>query len=256
MRSGRWNGVATAPTATLTARSCSMRACTRTSALVAGAGGASFSLPAAASAKIIEIGEVAAEPTPSCPTSPCEVISRTTAFQTRAIGKRATCSSRRRTAASSPGRSRSARPETKQQQVLRGEPRRRRAGRHHRAQGRAIASYGRVLGAEPAADAHAVLRPDGPVPAHHVAARQQGLVVALTVPTWAPALGARPGPRQRLEGEPRHRRLRRHPDAERADRPATTSRRYKCAYRTARLTYSATLITTPKPPEPPKKPTT
>jgi hypothetical protein len=30
--------------------------------------------------------------------------------------------------------------------------------------------------------------------------------------------------------------------------------RYKCAYRTARLSYSATLITTPVPPTPPKTP--
>ncbi len=29
---------------------------------------------------------------------------------------------------------------------------------------------------------------------------------------------------------------------------------YKCAYRTARLSYSATMITTPVPPEPPKPP--
>jgi hypothetical protein len=29
---------------------------------------------------------------------------------------------------------------------------------------------------------------------------------------------------------------------------------YKCAYRTARVTYSATLITTPVPPEPEPKP--
>ncbi|MBA3408768.1 MAG: hypothetical protein H0U06_12080, partial [Solirubrobacterales bacterium] len=45
-------------------------------------------LPAAASARIIEMGDLAAESPPSCPTSPCEVISRTTAFQSRVGGKR------------------------------------------------------------------------------------------------------------------------------------------------------------------------
>src|SRR5687767_3787727 len=44
--------------------------------------------PAAASARIIEIGDTTADPAPSCPASPCEVISRTTAFQTRVDGKR------------------------------------------------------------------------------------------------------------------------------------------------------------------------
>ena len=45
-------------------------------------------LPAAASAKIIELGDPASASVPSCPASPCEVISRTTAFQSRVGGKR------------------------------------------------------------------------------------------------------------------------------------------------------------------------
>src|SRR4029079_18179924 len=40
-------------------------------------------LPAVAGAKIIEVGDVGSKLTPSCPDSPCEVISRTTAYQTR-----------------------------------------------------------------------------------------------------------------------------------------------------------------------------
>ena len=40
-------------------------------------------LPATASARIIEIGDIGTPATPSCPTTPCEVISRTTAYQTR-----------------------------------------------------------------------------------------------------------------------------------------------------------------------------
>ena len=120
--------------------------------------------------------------------------------------------------------------------------------------------FGRVLGAEPARAAHAVLRPDGPVPARGVAARSsRAPIVALTVPTWAPALALGLGARQRLAREPRRRRLRRHADPERADRRCGDLARYKCFYRTARLAYSATLITTPVPPEaaeaePKKKP--
>src|SRR5919109_5188623 len=42
-----------------------------------------LALPATASAKIIEVGDNGTKPAPSCPTNPCEVISRTTAYQTR-----------------------------------------------------------------------------------------------------------------------------------------------------------------------------
>src|ERR687894_501606 len=47
-----------------------------------------LAVPAAASGRIVEIGETATAPAPSCPTSPCEVISRTTAFQTRVGAQR------------------------------------------------------------------------------------------------------------------------------------------------------------------------
>src|SRR5215216_5847905 len=40
-------------------------------------------LPAAAQAKIIELGKTAEEPTPSCPTKPCLAVSRTTGYQAK-----------------------------------------------------------------------------------------------------------------------------------------------------------------------------
>src|SRR4051794_32617221 len=40
-------------------------------------------VPAAASAKIIELGKTAAEPTPSCPAKPCLAVSRTTGYQAK-----------------------------------------------------------------------------------------------------------------------------------------------------------------------------
>ena len=189
-------------------------------------------------------------PTPSCPTSPCEVISRTTAFQTRDRRERKTCSSRRADGRIVAWTITLGKPGQEAADVLRGEPRRRRAGRHHACSSRATAATAACSAQSPLAAAHAVLRPDRAVPARRRrSGRRRATIVALTVPTWAPALGARPRPRQRLAREPRRRRVRRHADAERADRRAATSTRYKCAYRTARLTYSATLITTPVPPE-------
>src|SRR5215212_824265 len=49
---------------------------------------ATFVAPGAASATIIEVGGRSTEAPPSCPASPCEVISRTTAFQTRVGARR------------------------------------------------------------------------------------------------------------------------------------------------------------------------
>jgi hypothetical protein len=78
----------------------------------------------------------------------------------------------------------------------------------------------------------------------------EGDVLALTVPTWAPALGL---------GLRRGSVWRASRDIDACDDTQTQSAqtdvrdltRYKCAYRTARVTYSATLITTPEaPPEP------
>src|SRR4051794_26897425 len=40
-------------------------------------------VPAAADAKIIELGKTAAEPTPSCPGKPCLAVSRTTGYQAK-----------------------------------------------------------------------------------------------------------------------------------------------------------------------------
>jgi hypothetical protein len=73
------------------------------------------------------------------------------------------------------------------------------------------------------------------------------------VPTWAPALALGLG-RDFVWKASR--------DVDACDDTQTQSAqvdlndlaRYKCVYRTARLSYSATLITTPKPPKPPKTP--
>ena len=45
---------------------------------------------APASARIVEIGAVAAEATPTCPSSPCLAVSRTTGYQAKVVDSRAT----------------------------------------------------------------------------------------------------------------------------------------------------------------------
>jgi hypothetical protein len=76
---------------------------------------------------------------------------------------------------------------------------------------------------------------------------RKGYLVALTVPTWAPALAVGLG----NDSSWRASRARGRCDntsAQTAQQTLGQNAQYRCLYRTARLTYSATLITTPKPP--------
>jgi hypothetical protein len=78
-------------------------------------------------------------------------------------------------------------------------------------------------------------------------------VVALTVPTWAPAFAVNLGPDMAWRSS------RGSSSCNDVQQPAAmqtigTTRSYSCFYRTARLLYSATYIPNPTPTTPPKKP--
>jgi hypothetical protein len=205
---------------------------------------------AAAPAKIIEIGDVATTAVPSCPTSPCEVISRTTAYQTRIGAKRDMFVVPRdgRIVAWSislgkPGR--------KQKRFF-----------EENLGGPAQASitvlksgdryFGRVLAQAPMQQLTPYFGQTVQFPLTTSLAVKKGSIVALSVPTWAPALGL---------GLGRDHVWRASRDVDACDDTQTQSvqidvqdlTRYKCHYRTARLGYSATLITTPVPPKQPRK---
>jgi hypothetical protein len=81
----------------------------------------------------------------------------------------------------------------------------------------------------------------------------KGDVVALTVPTWAPALGLGLG-RDSVWRASRNADACDDTQTQSAQSDLSDLTQYKCAYRTARLTYSATLITTPVAPAPKPKP--
>ena len=203
-------------------------------------------LPGVASAKIVEIGQIGT-PAPSCPVNPCEVISRTTAFQTRVDGKRklfeAPAAGRIVAWSITLGT-----PKPKQRKyfeenlggaaqagvvVLRQGDRR----------------YGRVTAASPMEALTPYFGQTVQFPLEQSLAIAKGDVLALTVPTWAPALGL---------GLGRDSVWRASRGADACDDTQTQSAQsdlsdltpYSCAYRTARLTYSATLITTPVAPKP------
>jgi hypothetical protein len=112
--------------------------------------------------------------------------------------------------------------------------------------------YGRVLAASPAQALTPYFGQTVQFPLTTSLPVTKGSIVALSVPTWAPALGL---------GLGRDHVWRASRDVDACDDTQTQSvqvdlndlARYKCFYRTARLAYSATMITTPKPPKEPKK---
>jgi hypothetical protein len=205
--------------------------------------------PAAASAKIVEIGEVATKPTPSCPTSPCEVISRTTAYPTR-IG-----ATKNMFVVPADGRIVAwtitlGKPGKKQQKFFEEN-----LGGLSQAGITVLKSgdryYGRVLAQGTLQTLTPYFGQTVQFPLATSLAVKKGSIVALSVPTWAPALAL---------GLPRDNVWRASRDVDACDDTQTQSAqidindlsRYKCFYRTARVAYSATLITTPVPPKQPK----
>lgn len=208
-------------------------------------------LPGAASAKIIEIGELAQPSPPSCPTSPCEVISRTTAFQARAGAETELFVAPRdgRIVAWSITLGT---PKPKQRKYFEenlggaaqaGITVLREGDRH----------YGRVTGASPVQMLTPYFGETVQFPLATSLAITKGDIVALTVPTWAPALGLGLG-RDSVWRASRAKDACDDTQTQSAQADLQDLTQYKCKYRTAQLTYSATLITTPVPPKPEPKP--
>ena len=78
---------------------------------------------------------------------------------------------------------------------------------------------------------------------------KKGYLIALTVPSWAPALALGMGNDTSWRAS-RARDGCQEPGIQSAQLDLRDLAQYRCIYRTARLTYSATLITTPKLPKP------
>jgi hypothetical protein len=219
--------------------------------LLFGASAAAFVVPGAAVAQIIEVGDIGARFPPSCPASPCEVISHTTAFQTRVAGER------KQFVAPSDGRLVAwsitlGTPKAKQRKyfedILGGVAQ---AGVTVLKQG--DRRYGRVLAASPLQKLTPFFGQTVQFPLEQSLPVAEGNVIALTVPTWAPALGLGLG-RDSVWRASRAKDACDDTKKQSAQTDTNDLTQYKCVYRTARLTYSATLITTPVPPEPKKKP--
>jgi len=206
--------------------------------------GAALALPAAAGAEVIEIGKTDPAATPSCPTRPCLAVSRTTGYQAKVGATRGlmTVPADGRIVAwtialGKPGTKQTAffdsklgGPASAQITVL--NPRRKLRSRAvGQGELQKLAPYFGTTVQFP-------LKTTIPV--------KKGWVVALTVPTWAPALAVG------LGGDTSWRASRGKGKCEdtgtqTAQTGSNQLAQYYCLYRTARLTYSATLVTDPPP---------
>jgi hypothetical protein len=206
--------------------------------------GAVLAFPAFASAEIIEVGKLDPPATPSCPTRPCLAVSRTTGYQAKVGATRGlmTIPKNGRIVAwtislGKPG----AKQTTFFNDKLGGEsqaqltilnPRR-------KLRSRAV-GQGEPQKLTPFFGTTTQFALEKSIPV------KKGWVVALTVPTWAPALAVG------LGADTSWRASRGKGTCEDTSTQTTQTQpnqlaQYFCLYRTARLAYSATLVTDPVP---------
>jgi hypothetical protein len=200
--------------------------------------------PATAGAKIVELGKTAQEPTPSCPGKPCLAVSRTTGYQAKVGTERSLF------VAPEDGKlvawTISLGNPTKKQIAFfndsLGGPAS--AGITVMRPGRKL--YGRVTGQSPIEQLSPYFGETVQFPLGRALTVKKGYVVALSVPTWAPALAVGFGNDTSWRASrPLGKCLETESQTAQTQPGAIT--RFRCLYRTARLTYSATLITDPKP---------
>ena len=211
---------------------------------------AALAVPGAASARAIEIGTLAGEqelPAPSCPTRPCFAVSRTTGYQAKVGTNRGLMKVPQdgRIVAwtirlSKPGRSQIRFFDNR----LGGEAS---AGLSLLKPGKRL--FGRVMAQSPVVQLQPFFGQTVQFPLEQSLPARKGQLVALTVPTWAPALATNLGSDTSWRAS--------RPAGECDDTETQTAQgeirdlaQYRCLYQRVRLTYTATLITEPKPNRP------
>jgi hypothetical protein len=203
--------------------------------------------PAAAPAKTIEVGranEAEELAQPSCPDSPCFAISRTTGYQAKVGANRGLMK------IPEDGRIvawsiRLSKPGPRQisffSERLGGKPS---AGIAVLRNGKRL--YSRVVAQSPVVDLEPFLGQTVQFPLETTIPVKKGSTIALSVPTWAPALATG------LGGDTSWRASR--PAGDCDDTSTQTAQtdirdlaQYRCLYQRVRLAYSATIVTEPKP---------
>ena len=205
-------------------------------------------VPAApAQAKIIELGKTAQEPKPSCPDKPCLAISRTTGYQAKVGADRGLFEV----------------PESGKivaWTIALGTPTDKQIEFFDENYGGAAAAaisvlrpgkklYARVTGTSPPQQLRPYFGDTVQFPLGRSLNVRKGYLVALTVPTWAPALAVGFGNDHSWRASRNEDQCQKFADQTAQTTPGAITR-FRCLYRTARLTYSVTLITNPRPTRP------
>jgi len=201
-------------------------------------------LPAAAQAKIIELGQTSQQPVPSCPAKPCLAVSRTTGYQAKVGTQRGifTAPARGRVVAWS---------------IALGNPNAKQIKFFNTTLGGAPSAgitvfrpaehlYGTITGQSPIEPLTPYLGETVQFPLEKTLTVKKGWTVGLTVPTWAPALAVGFG----SDTSWRASRTQKQCDDTSTQTAITTLgtvTRFLCLYKTARLTYQVTMITDPTP---------
>jgi len=200
-------------------------------------------LPAAAIAKVIEIGATPTQAVPACPGSPCLAVSRTTGYQAKVGTNRGlmTVPANGRIVAWTIGLSKPNAAQVKFFTSQLGGPAQAgitvlKVGRYLRD---TVKAQGPLVSLTPYFGSFAQFPLATAIPV------RKGDLIALTVPTWAPALQVG------LTGDTSWRASRprdkcKNNKAQTAQLEVGDKAQYYCLYRTARLVYTATLITYPK----------
>ena len=200
-----------------------------------------LSVAIGASARMREVGKTAEPSNPTCPRL-CQAVSRTTGYQAK-VGTRRGVYVVPRDGKIVAWTIRLGKPGPKQTAFF-----------ENRLGGRAAAGitvlrpgprlYHRVVGQSPLVRLQRYFGMTAQFPLDRALNVKKGYVIALTVPTWAPALAVGFGNDFSWRASRRRGRC----DDTQAQTAQTRRRslaQYVCLYRTARLTYSATLISTP-----------
>jgi hypothetical protein len=214
-------------------------------ALIACALAATAAAPAAAA--IIEVGKIAAEHAPSCPATPCLAVSRTTGYQAKVGTERGlfVVPQNGKIVAWT---------------ITLGKPGPRQIDFFDQNLGGAASAritilrpgkklVSRVTGQGPIQKLEPYFGTSVQFPLGRALNVRKGYLVALTVPTWAPALAVGLGNDSSWRASRAKGRCD-NTSTQTAQQALGANVQYRCLYRTARLTYSATLITTPTPPAP------
>jgi hypothetical protein len=214
--------------------------------VAAGALLAALACAAPASARIIEIGATAAQATPTCPSSPCLAVSRTTGYQAKVVDDKAAYVAPRNGWIVAWTISLGS-PDERQIEFFEENYGEASAQLAILRRGKRKRLFHRVIGQSPVQELQPYFGQSVQFPLQTSIRVRRGQVVALTVPTWAPALSqlVRDGSFWRAS---RAKNTCSDTDSQTAQ-PMGQRTQYRCGYR-ARLTYSATLITDPRPNQP------